>query len=243
MKITLTGADERTRLLDIAKLIDEDARTEVAFLYTFDPEGRNRYPSLNWILSSAQRLGGIINTERLAVHVCGKRALGQLQVGVLDQILGRGARLDARIGRLQINGEIDAASLAFICREYPWLQIITQEGKIVGEWPNGRPGNHIVLVDGSGGQGILPSKWVRPTEYRPVGFAGGLSKNNLREELPKIMAVSRNIDWIDMESSLRSKDWFDYNIAMETIGKFQCIVDGIESYLALGRKAISGELL
>jgi phosphoribosylanthranilate isomerase len=69
---------------------------------------------------------------------------------------------------------------------------------------------HGILVDASGGRGISPVEWVRPPTDKRVGFAGGLGPDNLEQELPRILDVSRFGDWIDMETGLRDDDdWFD----------------------------------
>lgn len=207
MGITLTGADERTSLADLAQLADLGA--EIGLLYTFSPDGRNRYPSPEWITRIVLNL-----RRKVAIHICGQRARQQLYDGSIDYLVE-----DA--GRIQVNGHLEAAWLCRVCQRYGSQQIITQHNaKNVWLLPVEAP-NHAVLVDASGGRGELPEYWGRPNTDKPVGFAGGLGPSTLRENLPMIAAVADghpNGWWIDMEGQLRvlrdGGDWFDVRRAL-----------------------------
>jgi hypothetical protein len=73
--------------------------------------------------------------------------------------------------------------------------------------------NAVGLFDRSGGDGILPESW--PTsKYSYVGYAGGLSPENLDEQLhliEKQVPNGKNI-WIDVETRVRSPDDTDYSL-------------------------------
>jgi phosphoribosylanthranilate isomerase len=70
--------------------------------------------------------------------------------------------------------------------------------------------NHSLLVDGSGGRGLSPERWVKPTTSKRVGFAGGLGPDNISAEYARIKEVAEGDFWIDMEGKLRDEnDWFD----------------------------------
>lgn len=85
--------------------------------------------------------------------------------------------------------------------------------------------NHHIqaLVDLSHGAGILPSEWESPKLKIVTGYAGGLSPENLYEQLSKIYDILNKVDignkqipaiiWIDAETKLRSKNdsVFDLN--------------------------------
>lgn len=204
--ITLTGADEHTAGADLWNLSLWGA--EIGLLYTFSPDGRHRYPSIDWLLSMTKKLDG-----RAALHICGSRARDQLHARELDMLL-------SQVGRIQINGHLAPAEVVQICGRYPTLQVITQHtNKNLWLLPVESP-NHAILVDGSGGRGISPKRWERPKTDKPVGFAGGLGPDNLAAELPKIAALADgpNDWWIDMEGKLRDKDdWFDVDRAFEVM--------------------------
>lgn len=204
--ITLTGAGEDTpieALVDLAA-----AGAELGLLYTFAPDGRRRYPRREWIAEAIAALAPC----GAALHVCGGRARLQLLRGELDDLL-------AGVGRLQINGAVGAAALpAFRAAFVPGRPIITQhtpENAPLLELP---AADHAILVDGSGGRGLLPERWERPRTWKPVGFAGGLGPETLRAELPKITAVARPAWWLDMEARLRDeRDRFDVEKAWEVL--------------------------
>ncbi len=208
MNITLTGADERTKVDDLIRLADLGA--EIGFLYTYSPEGRNRYPDLRWTLDACKALSG-----RCAIHVCGGRARASLLRGNLDYAF-------ADVKRIQVNGHLRHDELEIVCDMYPDHMIITQnKGNDCLLEFDAYANNHAVLVDGSGGRGKLPSQWVRPAIDKLVGFAGGLGPSTLRKELPKIeaVAVGHGPYWIDMEGRLRDKDdWFSMENALQVMG-------------------------
>lgn len=200
ISITLTGVDERTKVHEIVQLAEAGA--EIGILYTHSPDGRNRYPSLQWIVDVLFALDG----RRVAIHVCGMRARQALSIFLTD-----------KVDRVQINGTVNSALVHDLCY-YVGESIITQHtpenaGLLTLDVPN-----HFVLVDKSGGRGITPAEWVRPETTKPVGFAGGLSLETLPRELSRIAAVARGDWWIDMESGLRDEnDWFDVNKAKRVL--------------------------
>lgn len=67
--------------------------------------------------------------------------------------------------------------------------------------------NCSTLFDLSHGAGILPEKWPAPIEGLKCGYAGGLSPENLRDQIVNIEIASGGNDyWIDMETHVRSND-------------------------------------
>ena len=191
-----------------------DAGAEVGVLYTETPEGRNRYPSSQWIADTAWRCKG----GKLSLHVCGSKARTRL----LDHNSG----LAHDFNRLQINGSVSETELTIASRIYAIKGIITQDSLANRDLRTCSIANHAILVDGSGGRGLLSSQWVRPVTPKMVGFAGGLGPHNLREELPKIMAVATGDWWTDMETGVRTDDWFDVDKALEAVRIFNEIVKG-----------------
>jgi len=205
IQTTLTGADERTPLAELLKLAAWP-HVEIGLLYTFAPEGRNRYPSLDWLHGIAPRLSTV---GRLALHVCGGRARRQLMDGEL-------ADLFRHAQRLQVNGTLQPEEVEHICSLYPGKTIITQHCTVNAALVDTiEAKNHALLVDGSGGRGVSPTAWVRPATAKAVGFAGGLGSENIIEQRPLIAAVATGQWWIDMEGRLRdSDDCFDVQRAL-----------------------------
>lgn len=208
--ITVTGVDERTDISQLAKL-----DCEVGILYTFDPEGRNRYPRLEWIVEASKVL------PRLAIHVCGNRAKVRLWGGWIDELVEPAQRI-------QVNGVVHPEMLRGLLYKFRKKTMITQHGDIRNhslfhtDYPTG---NHAVLVDGSGGRGITPESWSSPGTDKPVGLAGGIGPDNITHNLTAFAAMERKGWvrpgwWVDMEGKLRVDDWFSIDRAKECILMF-----------------------
>jgi hypothetical protein len=216
--ITFTGADERTKIDDLVALAISP-HVEIGLLYTAHPQGRNRYPSMDWLLKAATRVSQ--SGGQVAVHICGQEARAQLLNGELQPLIEQCARV-------QVNGRIASEQeLSELARRVPHL--ITQHNEHNAKYADSPIYNHCILIDESGGRGITPEAWSVPSCIWPhpylldppktaFGFAGGLGPDNLAVELPKIQAAAANqsfFSWIDMESKLRdAEDWFDIERAM-----------------------------
>lgn len=199
--VTLTGADERTDLIALARLAVEYPALEVGLLYSATPEGRHRYPRLSWIETVVGLMPG-----RCAVHVCGRGARAAMMDGALGRVL-------PYVHRVQVNGHVEPGELAPLAARFPIIITQWQPGRDSHDFEDAVASNrglcHQWLVDGSGGRGQAPAAWSRPACRRPVGFAGGLGPETLDAALPNIAAIAEGAWWIDMESSLRTNDWFD----------------------------------
>jgi len=69
-----------------------------------------------------------------------------------------------------------------------------------------------LLFDASGGNGIAPKEWQKPIyESHPMGYSGGMSPDNVVDNLRKInKLVPRETKiWIDAEGKLKSADLFE----------------------------------
>lgn len=207
--VTLTGADERTDIGRLVKLADDHPYLEIGLLYTATPEGRNRYPSLDWLMKASTALQG-----RCAIHVCGSGARQQLRDGLLARLIGYA-------WRVQVNGTVHPDEVLALANRVPIL--ITQHNANNIALATTRIAvNHRLLVDGSGGTGRSPGRWERPATHLQVGFAGGLGPDNIGSEARKIHAVAKGRYWIDLEGKLRTDDWFDLSLCerfLKELGK------------------------
>ena len=216
--ITLTGADDSVTIDDLLVLKDLSYRVEIGILYTYDPEGRPRHPTVEKIEEMVDRLG-----DRCAIHVCGGRARRAL----FEDPIPLWLRL---AGRIQVNGIVLPEELLQLTDRYQC--IITQHTpENAGlEMLEDLHGRHDILVDGSGGRGILPDRWVTPftskTTFTPftsktIGYAGGLSPTNLASQLDRITPNHAMFWWVDMESSLRTfGDRFCPALAVQAVQEF-----------------------
>lgn len=231
--ITLTGIDSKVDPEDLIKLSDSGA--ELGFLYTYDREGRNRYLNRDWAGWTQLSLA-----QRAALHVCGRRAyvellqpygapftgLGNPYWSPVNELgaLGGQANLLRSVQRIQLNGRFNVDQIEQVCELYPHHIVITQHTHLNVGLLKVRAANHALLVDGSGGTGKSPDKWVAPETDKAVGYAGGLGSDNLTRELDAIQAVARPGWWVDMENKLRTDDWFDVTKALECVRLFNLAV-------------------
>lgn len=206
-RITLTGADERTQIEDLAHLLDDFPEVEIGLLYTATPEGRQRYPSRIWLAQAARALSG-----RVALHICGRDARRELLGGLLSD-------LTRHAPRVQVNGRLEVAEVEVLARLVGTL--ITQHNAANASLVQAVALNHALLVDSSGGRGVSPHAWVAPKTDKVVGFAGGLGPDNIQVEYTRIEWVAKPGAWLDMEGKLRVNDWFSLSMAHRCAQLFQ----------------------
>ena len=210
---TVTGADESTDVRMLQKL---DA--EIGLLYTATPEGRNRYPSKEWIESASR------NLSRVAIHICGSTARRELLSGWLDDLLENAQRV-------QVNGFLSIEYCERICAMYPTKTIITQHKPDNQHLLAVKAPNHSLLVDASGGRGLSPNTWSRPNTQKPVGYAGGLGPDNMAAELRRIAPIAHGPWWVDMEGKLRANDWFSYEQSRDAVLVFHNTLQDLRNEL------------
>ena len=156
---TLTGVDEGT---DLSRLLDVSGElpfAEWGVLISHVQAGKGgRYPSLDWI----GRLVGLLvepGKANFALHVCGKRAVGEL-------LSGKGAAFEfaSHFPRVQINfrsADWELGDIRAAISGSPGRVVITQANRAnEGLWErlSDLP-NHAVLFDASGGRGESPEGW------------------------------------------------------------------------------------
>jgi hypothetical protein len=197
LNVTFTGVDQWTILDELLEIWKPNVEYGI-LLSLSNKQPRNRYPSFHYVHEAITRLEG-----KCALHVCGDKARQHLMNGTLLSYV-------KFANRIQVNGNVTIEEVEKICDMYKDKEIITQHTKS-NEALQLQPlaTNHSLLVDGSGGKGIVPKEWKRPETTKKVGYAGGLGPDNLKEELPKIVSLSQPGTWIDMETSLRVSDKFN----------------------------------
>lgn len=213
MKITITGIDYQTSASQLFRLMKNWPRAEVGLLYTTTPNERNRYPSISYLANLAFELG-----DKSAIHICGSEARHEMIVGGNDlQTVLRQA------GRVQINGNVTKEELLLLAPKV--RTIITQHNLANQMLANVDCKNHEILMDTSSGRGLLPDAWTRAVTSKPVGFAGGLGPDNLNNQLVSLSSVVSGHWWVDMESGLRTNDWFDIDKAERVLEIFHKFCD------------------
>lgn len=211
MHITLTGIDSKT---DLSKLKTRPYthfanRVEYGILLSANPKS-NRYPTVDQIKIM---LSSIDSTVDLAVHVCGKTARENALKEDYTEIF-----YNRNVCRIQVNGKVTPEELTAFCYKFPYHTIITQDCPDNIELAQIRLQNHSILLDASGGRGVVRKNWDIPEHLlataeagkKRIGFAGGLGEDNLAEVFPLISTDVPLDPWVDMETKLRDEnDWFD----------------------------------
>lgn len=207
--VTITGADDSTRVDNLVALSKEYPFVEWGILVSRRQEGTPRFPTRGWVEKFTGSVPGGVN---VSMHVCGqwvRRTL--IGESVWHEIPGA---LAYRAQRVQINthAEVHGSKVAMVgcLREIPAREIIFQWDGVNDHLAHAMAGyglNTSALFDTSGGAGALPPFWPSPDPALPCGYAGGLGPDNVVDNVRKIAALCGPTPfWIDMERRVRSDD-------------------------------------
>lgn len=231
-RVTVTGADDSVDVKDLIEMQREFPYAEFGILlsrkYTLY-DGTRRFPSARWL----DQLVSVATDEKLHLsgHVCGRWVERALEGNWFElNVVVPG--LTPLLERYQLNthGEPHAVNMLEFGKYV--LTYLERQGKsVIFQLDGTNSGNlgafHKLghknisgLFDLSHGAGILPDNWLALPEDAPYcGYAGGLSPDNVLEQMPKIEAAcGGRPTWIDAETHLRSDkhDGFD----LEKVYKF-----------------------
>lgn len=209
--ITFTGIDARTDINSLVELQREYPIAEFGVLtsYNWNKNG-NRY-------LDPQRLCNLQGSKlNLALHVCGSAAH--------DAVEGRWHMIRNHVldylwlfNRVQLNVANRIDNPRWISSLRPYAELIIQqrpdnttlyeENKHLGD--DDKVGGVSMLLDASGGQGIDTPIVLYPSNGK-IGYAGGINEGNVATKLEYLLRnVCAGNFWIDMESGVRTDDWFD----------------------------------
>jgi len=220
-QVTVTGADNSTSIEDMLRIQEQYPFVEWGILLSLSSEDTNRFPSQGWI----EQLADVQHKLALSGHLCGRwvRDLcGGENTFYKDRSSFRGI-----FDRYQLNfhaythriKDRDAfiKAVASLCARQVIFQFddVNNELLMVAR----ESGLHAVpLFDTSGGAGVLPKEWPEGLEKMRCGYAGGLSPENLKEQMEVISERCGGAIWIDAETHLRSD--CDRVFDMEKVCKF-----------------------
>lgn len=216
-RVTITGADDDVDPNALRALADEFPFVEWGILFSFKRQGEPRYPSAGWV----ERLHPM--WSHLSLHLCGeaaRRARDGSAVGLELYEQGGG------FSRIQVNGyappSVGLVHLANHWTSFRWILQVRDEASLQEAAKDaakihGRRGS--LLFDPSGGRGERTVTWPYPPENTSMGYAGGISPENIESVLLEIRGSRRRNRlaydlrlrpfWIDMESGVRTDDRFD----------------------------------
>lgn len=216
-KVTVTGADDSVTPESLGAISQIYPFVEWGILVSSNghPHSRPRFPSAKWIaeLMDMHERGDL----NLSVHLCGAWVRAACR-GVWEWSVQEGwsiGRLLAMAQRVQLNFHsykhrvvmpAFAEKLSSMSSNEFILQCDGVNDGLIREVHDAAR-NTAVLHDRSGGAGVVPKEWPKLIKGAANGYAGGLSAENVADELREIEdVVGDETIWIDAETHLRSEN-------------------------------------
>ena len=225
--VTVTGADNSTLYSEMLRISQMYPFVEWGILFSLKRQGECRYPSINWIKGLIEFIDANPSVKfNLSAHFCGEytkemiseASANKIYSNVMSELKTFGDYFD----RVQLNFNASKNTIPELFYELFY--------DVIGEKNNNRSSenafilqsnepNKIVcdriiemglsninfLYDSSGGRGVVNDNWLPPTKNHFTGYAGGLTPENISEQLIKIESVAGDTEiWLDAESGLRS---------------------------------------
>lgn len=225
----MTGADDSINPEELFEISETYPFVEWGILVSRNNYGRSRFPSFEWM----NKLAKLNNNKlSLACHLCGS---------YVKEILINGLSFESEIGylwryfqRVQINTHGIPHRYnenAINCMKHFKKEIIFQydgSNKDILNYALSIGLNCSTLFDLSHGAGVLPKEWIMPVEGVRCGYAGGLSPENITEQIKLIESKVGDYElWIDMETQIRSNS--DQLFDLKKVGSVldSCIETGL----------------
>lgn len=225
--VTFTGVDGRTDLDRLKAIAARYPFAEFGILMSKSTDlDQNRFPDVIPILKGLDRSG-----VRLSAHLCGRLARDIVRTGEFgDFKRACGIRSDL-FSRCQLNvaGVGIEDPTRFLWFPSMMKQVIVQQnsGEVFSEEKESLFDHFAyynplcsLLVDDSGGRGKRGR--LRIANAPVVGYAGGISPENVSEILGELLDSEKVRDfWIDMESGVRTDNWFDLDKVEEVCARVE----------------------
>ena len=223
--VTVTGADDSVTINELRDIQDRYPFVEFGILLSVNQIGLPLHPSAHWLDALIDTGDGL----HLSGHLCGRYARRFL-TGMLDFDQEFSPVFCRRFTRWQINTRgmrrdwspeplMEAVNSLFNRGQEVIFQydgVNTQMVRFIAERSRG---NVSALFDFSHGTGLLPSSWPSTELPISVGFAGGLSPDNLDHQIEAIYEAAKGQPvWIDAQARLRSNNNVQFNL--ELVAKF-----------------------
>ena len=219
--ITFTGIDGKTDLGRLWEIQQEYPIAEFGVLVAKNwRDNGNRYFNPSYLNSIERYSGG--GGLNLSAHLCGSIARAAIK-GDWQPFRDWARCYPFFFKRCQINIAKSAENPeSFVWEGDAQLfdEIILQQ-KSAKDCPlfmNSKISDHItVLLDGSGGKGINTP--LEPLNLpHKIGYAGGFNADNVADKLSFLLTSEQVGDfWIDMESGVRTDDWFDLDNVVKVL--------------------------
>lgn len=228
-KVTMTGADNSVHPADLLKISKQFPFVEWGILISRNSQGGKRFPSKEWMDGLTKVNDGSL---LLACHVCGSY--------VKELLLGEQTLIDeigdiwAHFQRVQINThgythEYEPLGIKKL-RELNKEIIFQFDGvnKKILDTAIALEVNCSTLFDMSHGYGLLPEQWPTPIDGVRCGYAGGLSPDNIKEQILLIQSKVGDYElWIDMETKVRSRGDLQFDLDKVVSVLQSCVETGL----------------
>lgn len=210
-QITFTGIDGKTDLGALRELQQQYPMAEFGVLVAKNwRENGNRYFNPSYL----DALGDCELSElNLSAHLCGSIARAAVR-GDFGPFREWATAYPYIFNRCQLNiatSKENPDSFELCEDAFLFDEIILQQRSVedCDLYLKSNTNEHVtMLLDASGGDGIDTS--LVAFAGKKVGYAGGINADNVAEKLTFLMENEEVGDfWIDMESGVRTDDWFD----------------------------------
>jgi len=218
-RVTFTGADNSVHPVELAKISEAYPWVEWGILFPSGMEGFSRFPNFNWI-SELEKIKKTLPTMNLSMHLCEPMVYQLVTEGLsLEQIM-KEQSIPEIFSRAQINthGIKYKINDEFIneMKRNSHIEFILQVDEGNHFMYNLDLPNIAVFQDFSSGAGIFQNSWLDFGD-RKYGYSGGLNINTLPQAVEVWDKRDKIINWIDMETGIRSNGKFDLTKVMEII--------------------------
>lgn len=202
-RVSISGIDESAGIEELLDIHREFPFVEWGLLI-HDAPSEPRYPSADWRNRLLTTAGDLAFVAHLEADVFRRILHGEI---LPDLNLTSYRRVQINIARdMDYLLNLDSHAFGHLPQLDYILQVPYLEGDCMRLPQRMQSMGHDVslLYDGSWGRGILPEKWpTLPAEFK-TGMAGGLSPDNLEEQLAKMADLpGPSVVWIDMETGVR----------------------------------------
>jgi len=221
-KVTMTGADDSIQPAQLLPLQREFPFVEWGILCSRSSMGRNRFPSDIWLMTLAHFQRSLIDSGEgltLSCHLCGRWVL-EILVGNQNFVPELTSHVWDIFSRVQINTHAEphdytengiAKLNALVGKEFIFQYDNVNTGLI--DLATEKQVNHSALFDLSHGAGKLPSEWPDLLPDTKCGYAGGLSPENLEDQIKRIEEKAGDKEiWIDAETHLYSDNGRQFDL-------------------------------
>lgn len=231
--VTVTGADDSVKVADLLAIAEAYPYVEFGILLSESQAGGPRFPSTRWL----SELLECEDRDHVAIsgHICGKWMRG-IFAGVWPRHLT--GFNDFTRWQLNTHGQRTQTYVDGLMSIVEGRTMVGEE--VIFQFDNVNTHGLLAcaaadlrvsaLFDLSHGAGVLPETWPKSLNGIRCGYAGGLSPQNVAEQLGKLEQVTCGPTWIDAETHLRSSPQVD-EVDIFDLGKVRAFLEAARPWV------------